>query len=286
MAMNYYRAHTIEEVLAKLAEDPRRRVVCGATDAFADAALVPARSAWVDISRIDALRGIERRDGMVRIGAASAWESIARTGWLPASLRNAAGSVGALPIRLQGTIGGNLCHASPVADGVPPLLALDAAVELVSGRGVRRLPLSGFLLGAHRTALAPGELLAAITFALPALQERTVFVKCTNRDGAAIAVVSAAVHLRMCSAGTVASAAVAVGGASPVALRLRALEASLLGRTARQLPDAVRDASFDDLSPIDDCRASAAHRLHLARLAVARAFSHCIEESAHGPSDL
>jgi len=167
--MDYFRAPTVQEALAKLAEEPRRRVICGATDAFADISLVPARSAWVDISRIDALRRIERCDGWARIGAASSWESIARTAWLPAALRDAAAAVGSLQIRLQGSIGGNLCHASPVADGVPPLLSLDAQVELASVRGVRRLPLQEFLLGSGRIALKADELLVAVLFALPTI---------------------------------------------------------------------------------------------------------------------
>jgi CO/xanthine dehydrogenase FAD-binding subunit len=282
--MNYLRAHTLDEALETLAGVPAPRVVCGATDAFADIALVPSRSAWVDISRIDALRGIEQRDGVVRIGAANTWERIAQTPWLPAVLTEAAACVGARQIRVQGTIGGNLCHASPVADGVPPLLALDARVELASVRGTRRLPLAEFLLGSHRTALEADELLVAVLFAQPRAHDRTSFVKCTNRDGQAIAVVSAAAHLRMSADGTIEAAAVAVGGASEVALRLSALEATLAGRRCEHLADAVGAASVAELSPIDDCRATAPHRLHLAQLAVARAFNACIEENARGAS--
>lgn len=282
--MDYFRAPTLQEALAKLAEEPRRRVICGATDAFADISLVPARSAWVDISRIDALRRIERCDGWARIGAASSWESIARTAWLPAALRDAAAAVGSLQIRLQGSIGGNLCHASPVADGVPPLLSLDAQVELASVRGVRRLPLQEFLLGSGRIALKADELLVAVLFALPSEADRTAFVKCTNRDGSALAVVSAAVRLRMSAVNTIEAAAVAVGGASEVPLRMPALEASLQGRRAEALRDVIEGASLAALTPIDDCRATAVHRTHLARIGIMRALTHCIEEAAHGVS--
>jgi CO/xanthine dehydrogenase FAD-binding subunit len=282
--MNYFRAQTIEEVLDRLARHPRPRIVCGATDAFADAGLVPASSEWVDISRIDALRGIERRDGVARIGAASTWEAIARTAWLPVALTEAAASVGSRQIRVQGTLGGNLCHASPVADGVPPLLALDAHVELASMRGLRRLSLADFLRGSRQTALSPDELLVAISFALPCAEDRTAFIKCTNRDGAAIAVVSAAVRLRVSAGDTLEAAAVAVGGASAIALRMRALEVSLSGRRRADVAGAIRAASLAELSPIDDCRATASHRIYLARLAVLRAFRCCIEESANGAS--
>lgn len=281
--MLYLRPHTIDAALARLAERPRR-VLCGATDCFAAPALVPGRHEWVDISGIDALRGIARQGGIVRIGAATTWETIVQAAWLPVALRDAAVGVGSRQIRVQGTIGGNLCHASPVADGVPPLLALDAWVELASARGVRQLPLRDFVLGSHRTALMADELLVAVTFALPAAPERTAFVKCTNRDGMALAVVSTAVRLRMADDGTLTSAAIAVGGASEVPLRMPALEAALAGRPRHELAAVVADASLAALSPIDDCRATAVHRIDLARLAIARAISHCIEESAHDDS--
>lgn len=282
--MNYLRARTIEEALARLARQPQPRIVCGATDVFADAGLVPSAHEWLDISGIEALRAIERRDGMARIGAASSWEAIARTAWLPAALTQAAASVGSRQIRVQGSIGGNLCHASPVADGVPALLVLDAQVVLASVRGERRLPLAQFLPGGRRTALQAGELLAAVLFALPGDEDRTAFIKCANRDGPAIAVVSAAARLRLCADGIVQAAAIAVGGASEVVARMRALEVSLVGLPYDALAEAVEAASLSELSPIDDCRASASHRLHLARLAVTRACLCCIEESPHGAS--
>ncbi|RQR49557.1 molybdopterin dehydrogenase [Burkholderia sp. Bp9140] len=282
--MNYLRANTIEEVLFALAAQPRPRIVCGATDAFADIGLVPARSAWVDISRVDALRCIEQCGGLTRIGAASTWETIARTAWLPAALTAAAATVGPRQIRVQGTIGGNVCHASPVADGIPALLALDACVELASVRGVRRLPLAEFLPGSRQTALHPDELLVAVRFEQPRAHERTSFVKCTNRDGAALAVVSAAARLRLRADGTLEAAAVAVGGASGVARRMRVLEAALAGKRCGELAGVIAAAPLAELSPVDDCRATALHRIHLARLAITRAFTCCIQENAHGAS--
>lgn len=282
--MNYLRTHTVEEVLARLAASPRPRIVCGATDVFADASLVPSRSEWLDISGVDALARIDRDAGIARIGAATTWETLAGTRWLPASLSQAAASIGSRQIRVQGSIGGNLCHASPVADGVPVLLALDAQVELASKRGVRRMPLADFIVGNGRTALQTDELLVAVLFALPHAPERTAFVKCANRDGPAIAVVSAAVGLRMSAHGTVQAANVVVGGASEVAHRMLALEASLFGRRCEDALDAIEAASFAELTPIDDCRGTASHRIHLARLAVMRAFKHCMEESAYGAS--
>ena len=185
---------------------------------------------------------------------------------------------------MQGSIGGNLCHASPVADGVPPLLALDARLELASARGVRLLPLAEFLLGRRRTALLADELLVAVSCALPHAQDRTAFVKCTNRDGTAIAVVSAVVRLSISADDTIGKLAIGVGGASEVARRMRALEASLEGRRRAEAARLIEGAPLPELAPIDDCRAPAAHRLHRARVAIARAFNDCFEETGHDVS--
>lgn len=278
--MPYLRPHTLDAALAQLAARPRR-VVCGATDCFADPALVPDRHEWVDIGAIDALRGMAREDGRVRIGAAVTWDAICQTAWLPDALRDAAAGVGSRQIRVQGTLGGNLCHASPVADGVPPLLALDAEVELASMRGVRRLALRDFLLGSRRTALAQDELMLAAIFAQPGERDRTAFLRYTNRDGMALGVVSAAVHLRMGQGDMLERAAIAVGGATGVPSRMTELEAALTGRHPHDLSRLIEAADLSGLSPIDDCRATADHRLHLARLAIARAVDRCIEEFAH-----
>ena len=96
--------------------------------------------------------------------AATTWSEIAAANLPPAfdALRQAAREVGSIQIQNRGTIAGNLCNASPAADGVPPLLALDAAVELASANGTRQLPLSEFITGYRRTARQPDEILSAV----------------------------------------------------------------------------------------------------------------------------
>lgn len=282
--MTYICADSLEDVLERLAVAPWPRVVCGATDLFAGTSAVTGKSGLLDISRVATLRGIERRGNTVRIGAATTWDALAAADSLPTALRQAAAQIGPRQIRVQASIGGNLCHASPVADGVPPLLALDAQVELASKRGVRRLPLAQFMVGRSRTALQPGELLTAVAFELPHARDRTAFIKCTNRDGPSIAVVSAAVLLSISMRGVIEKLAISVGGASEAPLRIHALEAALQGQHLAARAPAIAAASLSDLLLIDDCRAPAAHRIHAARLAIAQAFDHCMEESSDGLS--
>src|SRR4029077_16016992 len=102
-----------------------------------------------DISALGELRGVSTEANYIRVGGLTTWSDIIRTP-LPRcfdALKSAAREVGSVQIQNRGTVAGNLCNASPAADGVPPLLALDAEVELVSKVGVRRMPLADFIVG-------------------------------------------------------------------------------------------------------------------------------------------
>jgi len=272
--MNYLRARSLDDALAALARGPRR-IVCGATDAYAQGGGAVSGAPWLDISGIDALRGITASGSTLRIGAAVTWDCIDQCDQVPAALREAARTVGSRQIRWRGSLGGNLCHASPVADGIPPLLALEARVELASSRGRRQLPLSEFVLGRQRTALLADELLVGILVELPGPAERTAFIKLAQRDASAIAVVAAAVRLRWRDDQTLASAVIAVGGASEVALRLRGLESLLEGAPREAIAPLIAEAPMPELSPVDDRRGSAALRHHWTRVAVRRACARC-----------
>jgi len=267
--MAYLVADSLDTALSALAREPHR-IVCGATDCFAEPA-ARASGPWLDISRIASLRGIRHDRGSVHVGAATTWDDIDGSASMPQVLREAAHGIGSRQIRVQGTIGGNLCHAAPVADGVPALLALHARVQLASAHGQRELPLDRFVLGRRRTASRPDELLASVVFEVPGPAETTAFVKCSHREGPALAVVSAAVRLRWSGRGVVERAIVAVGAASEVPCRVRAVELALEGCPSPQLAGRVAASPLPELAPIDDCRGSASLRLHLARVAISRA---------------
>ncbi|WP_284165497.1 xanthine dehydrogenase family protein subunit M [Frigidibacter sp. SD6-1] len=226
----------------------------------------------LDLSAIEDLSGIiSGRDGL-RIGAGTTWAEIA-TARLPpalAALQEAAREVGGRQIQNAGTIGGNLCNASPAADGVPPLLALEAEVELASQAGVRRLALGDFITGPRRTARASGELLVAVQIPRPALMGRSHFLKLGARKYLVISIASVAVRL-LEREGRIALARIAVGSCAPVARRLPAVEAALEGAALAGAAGQVRASDVAAaLSPIDDVRATAAYRLEAATELVRR----------------
>jgi len=256
----YLRPHRLEEALGALQRP--FTVLAGGTDFY------PARVGRsidedvLDISAIAELRGIVRGPAGWRLGATTTWGELIAADLPPLfdGLKQAARDVGGRQIQNAGTIAGNLCNASPAADGVPPLLALDAEVEIASRAGVRRVPLATFITGNRRTVLMPGELLVAIHVPQHAHAARSAFLKFGARRYLVISIVMAAATLEIAD-GRIAVARVAVGACSAVAQRLPALEAALAGAVPdASLGDRVEAAHLAPLAPIDDVRGSAGYR--------------------------
>jgi CO/xanthine dehydrogenase FAD-binding subunit len=219
----------------------------------------------LDLTGIGALKGISESGEFHRIGALTTWTAIAEAD-LPAQfagLQAAAREVGGRQIQNRGTIGGNLCNASPAADGVPALLALGADVELRSSAGTRRLPLGDFLLGPRKTDLRADEILAAILLPKPQGQARSTFLKLGARKYLVISIVMAAGNLEIVD-GRVAQARIVLGACSPVARRLTALEQALRGQKVGGIAKLARPEHVAGLTPIDDVRASAEYRSEAA----------------------
>jgi CO/xanthine dehydrogenase FAD-binding subunit len=256
----YARPTRLADALATLA-DCNPSILAGGTD-FYPARLVPRPSERVlDITAIAALRGIVERRNHWRMGATTTWTDILEAG-LPGyfdALKLCAREIGGVQVQNTGTLAGNLCNASPAADGVPALLVMDAEVELTRVGGTRTLPVGKFIVGPRKTALLPGELVTAILVPKPAGPARSSFLKLGARKYLliSIAMVAAAIEL---DRKVVRAARVAVGACSPQARRLPELEAGLIGLEPHALADAVRAAHLGVLSPISDVRADQGYR--------------------------
>ena len=256
----YLRPRRLEEALSVLARPSARphAVLAGGTDFY------PARVGRaidedvLDIGGIDVLRGITAGPAGWRLGATTTWSELLEADLPPLfdGLKQAAREVGGRQIQNAGTLAGNICTASPAADGVPGLLALDAEIE-IAGPASRRLPLRQFITGVRRTALAPGELVVAIH--VPRHDGESAFLKLGARRYLVISIAMAAATLEFAE-DRVAAARVAVGACSPVAERLPALEAALVGASRERLSDRIDPGQLAPLSPIDDVRGSASYR--------------------------
>ena len=263
----------LEALALGLAEGRPRVIVAGATDHF------PARVGRVvdeeilDVTAIAGSRGIGALDGGWWIPAGTTWTDLVETPLPPIfdGLKRAARAVGGLQIQNRGTIVGNVCNASPAADGTPNLLCLEAVVELASARGTRRLPIGQFVTGNRATLRAQDELVTGLFVPDPGPGSST-FLKLGSRAYLVISIAMVGAVLIQDAAGRIALARVAVGACSAVAQRLPALEAELVGReVAPGLGRLVQAEHLAALTPIDDVRGTAAYRRAAAEVLVRRA---------------
>ena len=250
-------------------------LLAGGTDLYPAHVGRPIARPVLDLSRVEGLRGIGRGEDGWTIGATTTWSDVIRAELPPLfdGLKAAAREVGGVQVQNAGTVAGNVCNASPAADGMPALLALDAAVELQSAAGSRRLPLAQFVLGSRRTARRPDELVTALLVPAPTREARSTFLKLGARKYLVISIVMVGAVVET-DGDTIAAARVAVGSCSAAAKRLPALEQRLVGRKlAPSLASLVAASDLSPLSPIDDVRGTAAYRSDAALTLVGRALA-------------
>jgi CO/xanthine dehydrogenase FAD-binding subunit len=275
----YFQPRTLEEAVQTLATHGGQ-ILSGGTDFYPSLGDRAAPKDVVDISRVAEMQGIRIEPDHVRIGGRTTWTEIIRAP-LPRcfdALKAAAREVGSVQIQNRGTVAGNLCNASPAADGVPPLLALDAEVELISTAGIRRLPLSEFITGNRKTLRLPDELLAAVIVRRDLDDAPSAFLKLGARRYLVISIAMVAAVLKLDRSRRILQARVAVGSCSVAARRLTDLEHDLLGVTAAPgWTSRISAVHLRPLSPIDDIRATAAYRSDAALTLVRRTLEACAE---------
>ncbi|MBO9476938.1 FAD binding domain-containing protein [Shimia sp. R11_0] len=258
----YHRPDKLKDALHLLASAPVT-LASGCTDLFAATEAAALEEQILDLTNIAPLKTIENCHGHWRFGAAVSWSSIVGAALPPAfdMLKAAARQVGGVQVQNAGTLGGNICNASPAADGVPPLLALDARVELQSVSGMRYVPLSAFITGPRQTTRRRDEIMTAILVDEGKAQGSSAFLKLGTRKHLVISIASVAVRLQL-NGDRVAEAALAVGACSPVACRLDAVEAALSGVRGDAVEQHVTEADVRAaLAPISDIRATSDYRL-------------------------
>jgi CO/xanthine dehydrogenase FAD-binding subunit len=281
VVVEYIAPSSLREALEVLSLD-KYRILAGGTDYYPALIDLPVSSDTLDISRVSSLRGIERADGGWRIGATTTWTEIVRAR-LPRcfdGLKASAREIGSVQIQNAGTLAGNLCNASPAADGVPPLLTLDTQLEIASASGSRMLPLDAFITGVRETALRPGEMVVAMLVPNQPDNARSGFRKLGSRTYLVISIAMVSALLVPGADGTVERARIAVGSCSPVARYLPALEAALMGAPfePEALAARVRPEHLAPLSPIDDVRGTAGYRLEAVEELLRRALADCCDE--------
>lgn len=254
-----------------MAARPQARLVCGGTDL----ALI-ATQRYQDLPELIGLEGVPELRGIR--GAKDGWFEIGATVTLTDLEAACMGPLRSLSpllrilryfasrqIKHRATVGGNLCNASPIGDLAPALLALGAEVVLRSAAGARTVPLDGFFLGYRKTALAPGEVLAAVRVPEPAKTARTAAYKVSKRRELDISAVAAGLYIETCPKGLVTVARVAFGGMAATPARARKLEAALVGHPwTLASVEAALPALAAEFQPLSDHRGSAWFRGQVA----------------------
>ena len=275
---DYLRPTSLDDALAALADRPWT-MLAGGTDVYPANVGRPIADDILDVTGLPSLRSIAIEDGVVRIPALATWTDLVRAELPPAfdGLKAAARSIGGVQIQNRGTLAGNLCNASPAADGLPNLTALDARVELASAGGRREVPVGEFVIGNRRTIRRPDELVIAIVVPMPSPSARSTFLKLGSRAYLVISIASVAAVIDVASDGRVASARIVVGACSEVPARIEAAEGRIVGQPATgSLGASIAAEDFDVLSPIDDVRGTGAYRRDVATTLVRRAVSELV----------
>lgn len=277
--MTYHRPTQLSDAL-RVAETRNVRVLAGGTDIYPALDGKEPLGEMLDITAIPGLSGISRTKTGWRIGATTRWSEVSRAD-LPAAfhaLQQAARQVGSMQIQNSATVAGNICNASPAADGVPPLLVLDAEIEVTSTAGTRRIPLQAFITGVRQTALQKGEIVTALHIPETATHGGSAFQKLGARKYMVISIAMVAARVTVVG-GKIIQAAVSVGACSPVATRLAGLERAMV--SGQDWQSMVREQVETVLSPIGDIRADAAYRNTAAVELIKRTIEQAIINAGH-----
>lgn len=263
---------TLDDALQMRADHPRAQPIAGGTDLMVTIeGGGPAPIQVLNLWGIDALNGIDDGPDGVRIGALATWTQIVRSAVCQThapALVEAAQTVGARQIQNRGTLGGNIANASPAGDSLPVLLALDAVVEVASVRGTRRIAMDDLYTGYRALSLAPDELIVAVH--LPHIHpgDRQHYRKVGTRMAQSISKVMLGARIRL-EGDIVTEARIAFGSIAATPIRIKAVEAALVGK-----PIDPSTSELLHIQPIDDIRSTAAYRTAVARKILFRILTH------------
>lgn len=279
----------LDGALAVLAEGHEQGAVmpiAGGTNMIVDLrARTVTPAALVSIGKLSGIRGVDIGAERVRMGGRTTVSDLLRhpeLGGVAPALVESARVFGGQMVRNTATVAGNICSGSPAADLVPPLLALDADVTLTSRSGSRTVALEDFYHDYKVMERRPDELLTEVSWPRPDLASSNAFYKLARRKGDAITVVGVAVSMDA-DAGRCRNVRIALGSVAPVVKRAAAAERILEGEglTAEHIESASL-AAMQEVSPIDDVRASGGYRSHCVHVLTRRLLTQAWERLVSG----
>jgi len=285
--IEYHRPTELTEALKLLAElKEGYRIIAGGTDLVPAArrggVSLPNHTHIIDISSIKELGYIVKDDGMIRIGAVTRVSEIGVSAVVKEHVpivADAASQLGSLQVRNLGTIGGNLCNASPAADIAPPLLVLDAKVNVRGVDGQRLVPVTELFTGPGKTILAAGEILAEIQIPITEATAGSCFIKLGRRNAFTLSIVSVATLVKV-KDGIFDDVRIALGAVAPTPIRASKAEEYLTGKeTSEQVIDEGAKIVAGEVKPISDVRASEEYRRDMSYILTKRAINRSVQRA-------
>ena len=284
----YFEPADLEQARSMLAAHESVRIVAGGTDLVvaARSGKAPLPEQLMAIHRLKELAGLQSEaDGGLRIGALTTHGDVEGSAVVIESwtaMSDASALVGSPATRHLGTVGGNVCNASPAMELGSPLLVFDAGIELASAGGFRSIPFSSFVIGPGRTSVLPGELMTAVV--LPPLQGHgrvgSAYMRLEYRQAMEIAIVGAAALVRIDETDRCIDARVALTAVAPTCVRAAETEELLRGKTIDDgLLERAAQAAAGSARPIDDVRAGADYRRAMVPVLVRRSLTLALERA-------
>jgi CO/xanthine dehydrogenase FAD-binding subunit len=283
--MDYRSPGSVKEAVDLLAaHDGAAHILAGGTDLLVKlrAGLV-APELVVDVKAIPQLRSIESDTRGFRIGAAASCAEVGEHAALVAAwpgVVEALHLIGSTQIQGRATPGGNLCNASPAADGVPAMIAAGGVCEVAGPGGEREVPVEKIVTGPGRTSLARGEFVVAFRLPKPRARAGDAYLRLIPRTEMDIAVVGVGVALALDEKGVCTHARVGLGAVAPTPLLVADAANALIGtRVDDKALDALAAATSAACKPIDDKRGTVAYRIKIAGVLARRAARIALERA-------
>jgi CO/xanthine dehydrogenase FAD-binding subunit len=260
----FYRPTALEELLDfKAREGSKARILDGGSNVlvYIKEGSIPGGT-LVDVKFLEAIKGIEIREGWVEIGAGELIADIMRSPVIEEKipfLRDVLQKFANPLVRNMATLAGNIADSSPIGDTIPPLLVLEARVVLASAKGQRVIPLEEFFIGPGKNVLEPGEVILKVQFPIP-IEGSGGHIKLGLRKGTSCSVASVAVWI-VAEKHRVEDIRIALGGVAPTPMRARKTESSFKAQTLDwDRISALSRKVTEEISPITDVRGSAEYR--------------------------
>jgi carbon-monoxide dehydrogenase medium subunit len=267
----YFEPKTVQEAVGLLVKYKRAaKLLAGGTDL-----MLGMKEGFVQpryLINLKTIKGLDKiaysKKGGISIGSLTTWTAILSSGAILEHypiLREAASLIGGYQIRNRGTIGGNICHASPSADSAPALMVYGAQCVVSGPRRERVIPIEEIFSGAQKTSLKPGEILTGFRIPTPDPKSKGCYLKFSPRKAMDLPIVGVGALVRT-SNGTFEEVKIALGAVAPTPIRARKAERFLVGKPVSD--PSIRQAAEEAVNesrPITDLRASREYRLGLVR---------------------